>query len=100
MRNTVWKYAIKHGVNTISIPHGRSILQVGEQNGLILWALVDIDSPPVETMIAVVYTGEEIPEGIGDTMWVYVGTIQQHYLVYHVFQSVHKKAIINDKVVR
>ena len=81
---TIWKYDVKPGVTTISMPEGACILTVQVQSGSPkIWALVDTEWPPADRRIEVFGTGHEMPFGHRG----YIGTFQLGKLVFHVFEN-------------
>ena len=89
---TIWKYELKLGENKIKVPTNFSVLTAQEQDGkIILWGEVDSKDEMGERAFLVVFTGNEIDEGLA---LEYISTIQiqnelegvKVRLVYHVFE--------------
>lgn len=79
---TVWKFPLPLAPEVnVMMPEGAQVLYVGNQAGTIaLWALVDPDKSLVTRVFRIAGTGHDVPDG------VYVGTVQQGPLVWHVFE--------------
>lgn len=89
----IWKFSIPvaDGVQSIAVPHGCKVLQVGAQSfspDVIVWAAVSwpedvVDQPEVTSvMVTIVPTGGDIPDGFD-----YLGTAMQleGQLVWHLY---------------
>lgn len=84
---TIYKYALEvTDEQDISAPRFAQWLHVEHQHGaLCVWALVDTAQPPTLYRFRVIGTGNPAPidlDGRG-----YVGTSQDDYFVWHVFQE-------------
>lgn len=84
---TIWKFPLLLTARqTLQMPTGAKILTAqiqgsGEYSKMTLWAQVDPDVPKVNRQIAIAGTGHDLPSG------EYVGTIQQHDFVWHVYDQ-------------
>lgn len=82
----VWKFglALRRGVwQSVGVPDGAQVVHFAEQDGVLcFWALVDPYALENEELsVAVVYTGEQVPNG-----GRYVGTcMDSDELVWHLF---------------
>lgn len=82
----VLKYDITEG-GEIEVPRVARFLSVQEQRGrIVMWALVDDESPRFRTPIRLVGTGVDAP---GLDSWKFFGTVQRgDGYVFHVFGSI------------
>lgn len=84
---TIFKYPIKvTDQQTVRMPQGAKILCVQLQfGGPCLWAEIEDSRPSEDRLIAVVGTGNPIPEAAELS---YVGTVQQAagHLIWHVYE--------------
>ena len=82
--NTIWKFQLKlEDKQTIEIPTYAEILSVDIQNDIIcLWAKVNPHMKREIKGIAIVGTGNPLPEGLKK----FIGTVQQPPFVWHVFE--------------
>lgn len=89
MSTVIYKYPLKLGATTLTMPLVADILCVQIQNHLIcLWAEVaDPDGPSKSREFVVLGTGHDIPERAG-TSRMYIGTVQHNEFVWHVFEVV------------
>lgn len=88
MNKKIYKYPIKNiDDQFIDVPAGFKMLTVQKQGSgidrLMLWALVDNDSPLKRVKISVFGTGCSIPDDAGS----YIDTVQVGPMVWHVFYS-------------
>lgn len=84
---TVWKYTAEQG-GTIYLPDKAEILTARFQGGkLRIWARVDSTKEVVMRRIAVMYTGDSIPE-VTQLKYKYITTLEQDRLIYHVFEII------------
>lgn len=85
---TIWKYQLSPiGNISVNIPEFAEILSVGGQdNTIVLWALVDTDRPCVITHFNVVGTGWEIKESTYCGKFIGTATLKNG-LVFHVFKK-------------
>lgn len=89
---TVWKFEIPiQDEASIVAPEECRVLTVGEQNGkLMMWAVVDIDSPKRVHRVIVAGTGHRLPNDVNQ----YCGTVQmKDGLVWHVFLPADRRVI-------
>lgn len=95
MTQTIHKYRLLLGTNFVQLPIHCSILSAGEQNGaLMMWVRLDPDRPKAEYQIAVVGTGQPVPEDDDDKAiyWQFIQTVQvSDGVVWHVFVRVDLK---------
>ena len=79
---TVYKYSFSVPGTELLMPAGAELLTVQRQDeALCLWARVDPARPMARRLIRVVGTGWPDAEG------AYVGTVQEDWLVWHVFDG-------------
>ena len=83
----IYKYEIRVGRRSLSLPRGAEILSFQCQHGtLCMWALVDPDAPDEERIFRVHATGFDIKmpaEGME-----FIGTAQtEGGLVWHLFEE-------------
>lgn len=81
---TIYKYPLPSCRITLALPRGAEILAAGVQlHGVVLWARVDPSQPLSERRVAIMLTGEEMPDG----RWGYVQTLNslETGIVLHVF---------------
>ena len=85
MRNVVWKYPVKFGVQGITIPRSAVILHVAPQGGdLMMWTQVNPDDPvSSDRGLAVVGTGH-IFEGVAVPINTFL--MDGGSLVFHAFE--------------
>ena len=85
MAKIIYKYNIPmESEFEIELPTHRKILSFQVQNNLPqLWALVDPDTPKERVAFHLFGTGILIQEWIGN----YIGTIQLHGYVWHLFED-------------
>jgi hypothetical protein len=89
MSKAIYKYSIDAydtEIQKIVMPVNHQLLTVQEQRGeLVMWALVDLDTPSADVSVVVVVTREIFPD-VGRPI-EYVGTVQLllSYVV-HVFK--------------
>ena len=84
--NTIYKYKIPVGGDSIAMPEGAKILSVGVQgDSLMLWAEVNPHRKKYPRQVEVFGTGHEIHSN----MWVsreFIGTVFMSDLVWHVYE--------------
>lgn len=84
--STIWKYGLEiTDRQTLAMPAGAQLLTAQYQHGrLNLWAEVDPSAETEDRTVAIVGTGNPMPEGKAE----YVGTVQAWvgHLVWHVFE--------------
>jgi hypothetical protein len=85
---TVYKFRLENLTSgppvDIVMPKGARILTLQLQGGgPCIWVLVDPDAPPETRTFHVLATGQEIEGSLGE----YVGTYQQGFFVWHVFET-------------
>lgn len=84
---TIWKFPLQITARqTLQIPVGAKLLTVqaqgiGELSRITLWAEIDDQSPKAGRKIAITGTGHDLPLG------EYVGTVQQHDFVWHIYDQ-------------
>lgn len=86
MSKAIWKYPLTDVVTTLDIPEGARLLSVANQNdGIVLWALVDPRLPKAACIIRVYGTGHDVIDDPGD----FIGTVmlQGGKYVFHVFKD-------------
>lgn len=67
----VWKFTIEPWGTRVEMPKGARLLHVHEQNnGVCVWAEVDVTAPKVDRIVLIVGTGHQVPRGAQ----TYVGT--------------------------
>jgi hypothetical protein len=81
---TIFKYMLNPGYQVLELPGDEIvILSVGVQHGqIVLWAMIDTESPKHEIGVQVVGTGWKL-SGLED--WHFIGTVQVDNLVWHIF---------------
>lgn len=80
---TIHKYPLEiTGEQQIDMPEDSRILSVQVQDGKVcLWAMVDTETEKVKRNVRIFGTGSPVDlDGLS-----YIGTVQQNYLVWHVF---------------
>jgi hypothetical protein len=84
--STIWKYGLEiTDRQTLRMPAGARLLTAQHQHGrLNLWAEVDQSAETEDRTIAIVGTGNPMPEGKAE----YLATVQAWvgHLVWHVFE--------------
>lgn len=82
--SVIWKFPLpKTDMGVVNMPRGAQVLTVQEQGGWgVLWAICDLDAPPVPRTVCIVGTGTADPIPPRDA---YVGTFQSQWFVGHVF---------------
>jgi len=82
----VWKYPLRITADQkVEMPAGSEILSVKmEKSQLCLWALVSPAGNKETRYIEVFGTGHHVEPGTRK----YLGTVQDHGLVWHVFEAV------------
>lgn len=87
MKKRIFKYPLDIvGLQPIFIPDGGEILSAQLQYGtLCLWVLVNPDNTPQRRNIAIIGTGNPIPDG----EYVFIDTSQMSggALVWHIFEK-------------
>jgi hypothetical protein len=79
----IYKYRIGYDGASPLMPQGAKVVHVGEQNGdIYLWASVNPNMLEERRTFTVVGTGHKAPPDS-----VYVGTVQIHPFVWHVFEE-------------
>ena len=85
---SIWKYPLEIADSQIILmPEGAHLLCVqAQREQLCLWAIVDSNAPREKRMFRIHGTGHELPDDIGN--YIYIGTVQQEggHLVWHVFE--------------
>lgn len=77
-------------INRIKLPSKYRILHVGFQSiQLMIWILVDTDSPEIDVEFYPAATGEDITV-VAPREQMYVGTAVSPTLVWHVFHLVQE----------
>lgn len=83
LRCAVWKYPLVTGTNILVMPYGAKPLTAQVQTGfLTLWAEVNPTAPAVNREFFVAMTGEGLP--VAER--TYIASVQQDWLVAHVFE--------------
>lgn len=84
---SIWKFDLTElNQQAVKMPEGSKLLAVQMQyNSPKLWALVDMDNPPIERVIRFIGTGHKFEDSPGE----YLGTIQflNGSLIAHVFDG-------------
>lgn len=81
MERTVWKYQVRHGMNSIPMSVGHQILHFGMQgDSMFVWVLVSPNEQRVNRVIEVVGTGSSVTDDAR-----YVGTVFSGPFVWHAF---------------
>ncbi len=83
--NVIWKYPLSlTGTNILRMPEGAKVIHLGSQdNQLILWAIVDEESPLETRQFNIYGTGQPMTSEVEQ----YLGTVQIDSLVWHVFRA-------------
>ena len=84
---TIYKYPLEiTDRQVIEIPAGSEILSAQMQRGqLCLWVLVHTYEAPRHRDVYIFGTGNPIPQGFDRGYCLFVGTVQQGPLVWHIF---------------
>jgi hypothetical protein len=87
MNRSVWKFPLfVVGSQEIDMPEGADIVSAQLQNGVpTLWALVDPAEEFEKRIFEIYGTGHPIA-GEDKEFLVFVGTVQQGSLVWHIFE--------------
>ena len=82
---TIWKYNLKLiDEQIVKIPPPTRFLSVAIQDGQIaVWVVVKPDAPPEPVHFTIRGTGHALTGAEGE----YVGTVQDHGLVWHIFAA-------------
>jgi hypothetical protein len=88
MEKTIFKYNLKLGGNTISMPLGAQILTAQVQQGqLCIWVIVDqSESKKEDRYVQVFGTGHPLPVKADVSDWI--ATVQDGSFVWHLFEFV------------
>ena len=93
MKKRIYKYPLRvMDEQYIPLPPSAQILTVDVQYGnLVLWALVDIDDPEMDSgrrLIYVIGTGNMIQDDIENMSYVNTVQMRDGNLVWHVFAEI------------
>jgi len=81
----IWEYKLRIEQNNVMMPAHAQILTAQMQgDDLMLWALVDPDTPKVNRVIEVMGTGWQT--NYRDLH--YISTVQERGYVWHVFEAI------------
>jgi hypothetical protein len=98
MMRVIYKYKLElmPGVQVVQMKAGAVTVHAGTQEGaLYLWALVPVDSAPVNRQFRVVATGE--PVELGKREW-HICTVQTAGDVWHIFETRETRGVSWMKV--
>jgi hypothetical protein len=86
----IWKFPLQvASEQTVNMPVGAVVLHTDTQDDVImLWAIVNPDVRMEQVTFEMYGTGNQLPDDI--TRHVYVGTVQRHAFVWHIFRSLRK----------
>jgi hypothetical protein len=88
MTTQIWKYTLNGMVNDIQMPLDAEILTVQLQDGQMfnacIWAKVNPENELEKRQFVVIGTGHSFD----DTNHKYIGTYQEGFFVWHVFEIV------------
>lgn len=91
---TVHKFYLTPGVQTVVTHAGVKWLHASTQGtGMVLWGEVDTSQPKVKSQVAVIATGQELPEGPRQ----FLGTCQVLRSVFHVFHLPEAESPAEDR---
>ena len=80
------QYPVAMGDFTLQMHAGAAVVSVAMQGGKPqLWALSDRDAPVVEHSFVTIETGKELPEEIGDRLFVGTFLSPSEKLSFHLF---------------
>jgi hypothetical protein len=89
MTTQIWKYTLNGMVNDIQMPMDAEILTVQLQDGQMfnacIWAKVNPENELEKRQFVVIGTGHSFD----DTNHKYIGTYQEGFFVWHVFEIVN-----------
>jgi hypothetical protein len=89
MTTQIWKYTLNGMVNDIQMPMDAEILTVQLQDGQMfnacIWAKVKPENELEKRQFVVIGTGHSFD----DTNHKYIGTYQEGFFVWHVFEIVN-----------
>lgn len=78
----IFKYEVNPRWPSVAMPKGARLLTADVQGGgIMLWAEVDVQAPPVDRRIVVAVTGGEVPDG------TWLATVQIGAFVFHVYDG-------------
>ena len=85
MTLAVWKYPLqKDSYHIVDLPVGAEVLSFQMQQGVpTIWALVDVNGSLGRRMFRILATGESLP----DKNLKYIGSVQDHAFVWHLFEQ-------------
>lgn len=86
---TVWKYEIKMGVFSHSMPQGALVLSVHQQTPGTpqMWVLVDPDHEPEERHFVTPATGHLVPLIAGRFIGTFFIREDEEDMVFHLFEA-------------
>jgi hypothetical protein len=88
MRRQIWKYPLPKGLNLLEMPEKAIPRSVQIQGGqLCLWAEVQTNQPLEKRRFIVIGTGHPFPP-VETRPDIYIGTVQDGALVWHIYESV------------
>lgn len=87
--SAIWKYPLElQDRQIVQMPDGAELLHVADQDGVLcVWARVDEQRPPTDRIIYVRGTGHPVERKADGEIHRYVGSAQQGYFVWHVFDG-------------
>lgn len=81
---TIWKYPVRSGVTSLTLPYGSHVLDVQVQDGQpVMWVQVDTDQHNVTRKFVVYGTGHPMPAVTRQ----HIGTFQLSGYVFHLFEE-------------
>lgn len=84
--NAIYKYPLTAGITTVEMPTNSKVLSVMEQhNAVVLYAVVDINSPVVGRSFYTAMTGFTLPFNINKEQFIGTVALDQGSFVCHVF---------------
>ena len=94
-KTVIWKYHLQpdlsRNITTIEIPIQHVILSVGQQdNEIMLWIMVDPESPLMQKRFFIIGTGHEMSAGQSKLIFdKFIGTVHLYdgKLVLHIFEA-------------
>lgn len=87
MSKTIWEFPLSLGRTACEMPSFSEILDVQMQRGVVeIWALVNPSESKVTRVFDVFGTGHPVPEAY--SFQNFVGTVQDHPHVWHVFEVI------------
>lgn len=95
MHNTIHKYELNLVERqNVLLPMGAKIISAQNQREKVcIWAMVDSSAKAEARSIFIVCTGNPIPKLYPDESLQHIDTVQQHGLVWHVFEIITKTTL-------